>query len=49
MVPGAVLDGRQLSPGEVVARKSSAVASRLVGTFLPDLYRYLSPGETERQ
>ncbi|MCI61769.1 hypothetical protein A2U01_0083026, partial [Trifolium medium] len=28
MAPGAVLGGRQLLPGEVVARKSPAVASR---------------------
>ncbi|MCI88206.1 hypothetical protein A2U01_0109492 [Trifolium medium] len=27
MAPGAVLEGRQLSPGEVVARRSPAVAS----------------------
>ncbi|MCI95024.1 hypothetical protein A2U01_0116322, partial [Trifolium medium] len=27
MAPGAVLEGRQLSPGEVVARWSPAVAS----------------------
>ncbi|MCI96808.1 hypothetical protein A2U01_0118108 [Trifolium medium] len=27
MVPGAVLEGRQLSPGEVVARLSPVVSS----------------------
>ncbi|MCI84597.1 hypothetical protein A2U01_0105875 [Trifolium medium] len=34
MLPGAVLEGRQRSPGEVVARESPAVASgRQLGRF----------------
>jgi hypothetical protein len=44
--PGAVLGGRQLSPGEVVVRMSPAVASRRhLRHFILTCHRYLSPGE----
>ncbi|MCI45074.1 hypothetical protein A2U01_0066313, partial [Trifolium medium] len=45
-----VLEGRQMSPGEVVARMSPAVDSRRqLRHFILTCVATLSPGETRRQ